>query len=258
LSRVLLPRHPVPPKQAKVYTAVDRRVAVGLVNLSQLAHHGAASPRLGKPKVDALGGADGFHPLDLVQLLDPTLDLTRLGRLVTELADEPLHLLDLVGLVPLSGLELLLPEQLLGLVIVIVAHVQTEAPQLQLRDPVHHAVEKVPVVGDDHHRPLVSREEVLDPLEGLEVQVVGRFVQQEQVRRLEQESAQGDPHSPTARQRGQRGVELVGREAQPAQDRLGARVQAVAAQRLVLVLEVAVAVHEFLGGPVLHLGHFAG
>ena len=113
-------------------------------------------------------------------------------------------------------------------------------------------------MGDDHHRPLVGRQEILDPLERLEVQVVGRFVQQEKVRRLEQEAAQGDAHPPAARQRGQRGVECVRREAQTVQDRLGARLQAVPAQGLVPVLEIAVAVHELVGGSVLRLGHLAG
>ena len=54
-------------------------------------------------------------------------------------------------------------------------------------------IEKIPVVGDDEHRPAEGLEIVLQPLDGIHVQVVGGLVQQQKVGAGEHEPGQVDP-----------------------------------------------------------------
>ncbi len=65
-------------------------------------------------------------------------------------------------------------------------------PPIQFQDPLRHIVQEVAVVGDGDHGAGIVLEMVLHPGHGLGVQVVGRFVQEQDVRLLEQEPAQGN------------------------------------------------------------------
>ena len=65
-----------------------------------------------------------------------------------------------------------------------------------LGDAVADLVEEEAVVGDEDDREGVPREVLLQPVARLDVQVVGRFVEQEHVRLHEEEPGQGDPHLP--------------------------------------------------------------
>ena len=60
----------------------------------------------------------------------------------------------------------------------IVARVHRYAAVLQSRDVVHAGVHKGAVVADNENGALVVRDEAAQPLDALEVQVVGRLVQQ--------------------------------------------------------------------------------
>ena len=83
---------------------------------------------------------------------------------------------------------------------------------VELEDPAGHVVEEVAVVGDRHDGARVVLEELLEPVDALGVEVVGRLVEQQQVRPAEQQPAQGDAAPLATRQRGDVGV--VGRAAQ--------------------------------------------
>jgi len=78
-------------------------------------------------------------------------------------------------------------------------------------------------VGDDHQRARIARQPFFQPDDRVEVEVVGRFVQQHQVGRRHQRLRQRQPHLPAAREARHRIVELCGLEAQAEQQRLGAR-----------------------------------
>ena len=54
-------------------------------------------------------------------------------------------------------------------------------------------VDEVPVVGDEQHRALVCREVPLQPGQGWVVEVVGGLVEQQDVRRGEQQRGQRQP-----------------------------------------------------------------
>ena len=76
----------------------------------------------------------------------------------------------------------------------VVALVGVQMPAVDLADPLGHVVQEVAVVRDGEHRSLVLVEELLEPQDRLGVQVVRRFVQKQQVRRLKQQAA--ERHAP--------------------------------------------------------------
>ena len=68
------------------------------------------------------------------------------------------------------------------------------APAVELEDPAGHVVEEVAVVGDGDDRARVVLQEALEPGHRFRVEVVGRLVEQEQVRGLQQQPA--ERHAP--------------------------------------------------------------
>jgi len=63
---------------------------------------------------------------------------------------------------------------------------------VKLQDPLSNVVEEVTVVRNRNARALVLCQEALEPLDRLGIQVVGRLIQQEEVRTLEQQLAKGN------------------------------------------------------------------
>ena len=94
---------------------------------------------------------------------------------------------------------------------------------------------------DQDHSVRIFDQVRLEPVARLEIQVVRRLVQEQQVRLAEQELRQGDPHLPAARKRLCRPAEIVIREAEALKHRRRFQVDAVAAAEPEPVLEIAVA-----------------
>ena len=61
---------------------------------------------------------------------------------------------------------------------------------IELEDPAGDVVEKVAIVSDGDDRAGVVLQEALEPCDRLGVEVVGRFIEQQQVRRSQQQPAQ--------------------------------------------------------------------
>ena len=61
---------------------------------------------------------------------------------------------------------------------------------VDLANPFCHVVEEIAVVRDGKDRALVAFEELLEPQDGFGIQVVSGLVEQQQVRRLEEQAAQ--------------------------------------------------------------------
>jgi hypothetical protein len=200
-------------------------------------------------------------------------DLLRLGVLVAEAFDEALGLLDLAVLVLLLGGEALEALGLLHLVVVVVARVDDEALAVDLHDAVHDAVHEGAVVADEHDRPVVGAQEALEPRDGLEVQVVGRLVEQQHVGLAQQKLRERDPHEPSARELLGHTGEVALLEAEAHQhgtrlglDRVAAEVLEALSQAPVLLQE-ALLLHRLgllgdvgleLGDAVLERGHLRG
>jgi hypothetical protein len=94
-------------------------------------------------------------------------------------------------------------------------------------------------VAGHHDGARVVAQEALEPQDRLEVEVVGRLVEQQQVGSREQDLGERDPHLPAARQRRDVVRHLIVDEAEAVQDGLGARLELVAAEVLVARLDLA-------------------
>ena len=130
------------------------------------------------------------------------------------------HLAEL-AMAPVALDELLLPGDLLRLGVgvldrprvallalavvgAVVAPERGQAPVAQLPDAGHRRIEEGPVVRRDEERPAAPAEVLLEPLERVEVEVVRRLVEQEEVRIGDDEASQRGAGLLAARDRGRR------------------------------------------------------
>ena len=129
------------------------------------------------------GGRGRPRPrLILLDLLDPRLRLLGLRRLVAEALDEPLHPLDL-RLLALDRLaERDLARRLLGPPGVPGTGEEAAAPRLELEHRGADRLEEPAVVGDEDDGGVEVDQVALEPLERGDVEVVGRLVEQQQLR----------------------------------------------------------------------------
>ena len=100
------------------------------------------------------------------------------------------------------------------------------------------------VVADDENGAVVVGDKAAQPLDALEVQVVGGLVQQQQVGVAQEELCQRNTHLPAAGELGARAFKVGDFEAQAGQDFAGVALELVAAQVLKAVLDLAVLVKE--------------
>ncbi len=153
--------------------------------------------------------------LQPLQCLDPALRLACLGCLGLEAADEAFHVRTL-RLLFLVGLLLL--RQTLGAGAFerrVAAAIEGQLALLQMDDVVDHRVEKVAVVGDQQQRAGIALEPVLEPEDRIQVEVVGRLVQQQEVRRTHQRLRQIQTHAPATGKATDRQRHLFVGKAQP-------------------------------------------
>ena len=166
-----------------------------------------------------LAGSDGLLLLLVLRFaLTPTILHELLGLLlrVAALALQGLELLLLL----LPGLLLLVPLlPFEGLKRVVVAPVVVERPLLRdVQRLVTHRIQEVLVVRHDQYGMLVFLQVIIQPNDGVQVQVIRRLVEHQQNRLHEERPRQGDAHAPAAGKQ-LRGPHLhLRREAQPEQD----------------------------------------
>ena len=196
--------------------------------------------------------------LDLLDLLRRVLVEQLLVGVETRLAlglprarrhADPLELA-LQRLLPL-GLGLLLVRQPLLLLIEpgrVVALPRDAGAAIELENPLGGVVEEVAIVRDGDDRALVFLEEALEPGDRLGVEVVGRLVEQQQVRRLQQQPAQRHAAPLAAGER--RDVGIGRRTAQRVHRQLELRVDLPGVDRVDLVLQAALLLE--------HLVHLLG
>ena len=159
-----------------VGAAVFARIALG--HALELGHDAAAGLGLRERKVDRLFFRRNLDALDLLQFLDAALHLLGLGGLIAEAVDEDFELLDAVALVAVRGCQLLVALRLLGEEFVVVAGVEPEALVPDFGDLVDRDVEEVAVVRDQHEGMRIVLQIFFQPVAGLEIEMVGGFVEQ--------------------------------------------------------------------------------
>ena len=121
---------------------------------------------------------------------------------------------------------------------------------VQFQDPSGHVVQEVTVVRHRDHRPLVLAQVRFQPLDTLGVEVVCRLVQQEDVRLLQQQAAQGHPAAFSAGEVADQGV--VGRAAQRVHRPLELGVDVPAAQVVDFLRQFALALDQRVHLVVVH------
>ena len=163
----------------------------------------------------------------------------------------------LEGLLPLAFRFLLLPEPVLLLLQpggVVPLPGDPLAP-VQLQDPAGDVVEEVAVMGHGDHGARVPLEMVLQPGDGLGVEVVRRFVEEQDVGVLEEEPAEGDPPPLAAGEDLHRG--FARRTAQRVHRHLQAGIEVPGIQVVQFLLDLRLPVEEFVHLLVRHrLGEF--
>jgi len=75
----------------------------------------------------------------------------------------------------------------------VVAFERQTLASFEFEDPLGHVVEEVAVVGDRHDCAGVVAEETFEPVDRLGIEVVRRFVEEQQIGAAEQEAAERDP-----------------------------------------------------------------
>jgi hypothetical protein len=159
-----------------------------------------------------------LDPLHLLQLLDAGLRLGGLRRLGLEPVDEllqvrPLGLL--LGLGRLHEAQLFGPRLFEG---VVVAGVELQLAVRQVQDVGADLVQHLAVVADDQRGRRILLQPRLQPQRAFQIEVVGRFVQQQHVRLGEQRRRKRHAHAPAAREMRHRPVQVLLTEAETDQD----------------------------------------
>ena len=173
---------------------------------------------------------------------------------------EALDELDLLGEHRLLALELrlllLLVERALLLVEFVIARIGGQRAAVDLDDLGDDAVHELAVVRGHQQRAVVALEELLEPDQAFEIEMVRRLVEQHDVGAHEQDAGERHAHLPAARQRADVAVHHLLAEAQAAQHFARAALQRVAVEFLEAMLHLAVALDEALHlvGP-LRIGH---
>ncbi len=207
-------------------------------------HLQPARRRFRQAQASGLGIALGQDDALFIQLVDEFLARLRLGglrRLGAEAVHEPLQLLAVAVLVLLGRLEMAVADLPLLEVVVQTALVARHRAGVHLDRDGGQRAQEVAVVRNEHERPFVRLQELLQPLHGGQVEVVRRLVQEKQVRTRRQDARKLGAHAPAARETHERLLEVFRRETQPAQGDLDARLDVVSAQVLEFRLEFAVA-----------------
>ena len=123
----------------------------------------------------------------------------------------------------------------------------------QLEHRVAHGLEKPAVVRDDHDSGIERLQLALEPLEALDVEVVRRLVQQQQIGIAAERARERRARQLAAGERLQLAVEVLLGKTKPAQDRGGALAPVVAARVFEPRLRLRVAAHGRV--PVFAAGH---
>jgi hypothetical protein len=126
----------------------------------------------------------------------------------------------------------------------VVAFPRDAGAAVELQDPAGDVVEEVAVVRDGDDRAGILLERPFQPGDRLGVEVVGRLVEEQQVRRLQQQAAQRDAAAFAAREPGH--VSVRRRQPEGVHRDLELRVEVPGVAGVDLVLDLRLLVHDLL------------
>ena len=179
--------------------------------------------------------------LDPLDLLEPRLRLLRLRRLVPEPLDEALEPRELLGLT-FGGLRLVqVARGLLAPPHVPGAGEVDRLAALELEHGGRHRFEEPAVVCDEDDRRIERAQHLFQPFERLDVEVVRRLVEEQQVGLRRERARERGARQLAAGEGRERTVEVAFGESEPADDGRGAVAPVVAAGVLEPRLRLGVA-----------------
>ena len=200
-----------------------------------------------------------FYRHHLLQLLHLLLHLHGLGGLIAEALNELAHIGHLLLLV-LVGTQLLLATLLAQDDILAVLHpVVDDVATADLEGAVGYIINKGTVVAHQDHCPTPRGQQLLQPLYRLNVQMVGRLVEQQHVGTAQQDLGQLDAHAPSAGELARGAVEVRAQEAKAHQRALNLGLVALGTQHQVAFVFGGVSLHQrhvvvaLIVGALVHL-----
>ena len=191
-----------------------------ILQLHQRGREGSLGRRQGERRDTLLD--DRRDRLQLGEALHARLGLRRLAGLRAEPVDETLQMGPLgLLLVARGGLQpqLFAPAPF---EIVVPARVEIELALAHMEDGVDRIVQQLAVVADDQSGVRVLLEPGFEPKSALEIEIIGRFVEEEQIRLGKERSRQRDPHPPATGKFRHGTGQVRGREPEAAQNLTGA------------------------------------
>ena len=124
--------------------------------------------------------------LDFFELLLARSRLARLGRVRGKAPHEFLQVGDPVLGFGVRGFDARPRLNRRQHEVVVVAGIDLQLLKIQIRHVGAHLIQEMPIVADDHHGGVVVVERAFQPADRIDVEIVGRFVQQQHVRSREQ------------------------------------------------------------------------
>mmetsp|Transcript_41348 Transcript_41348/g.89614 ORF Transcript_41348/g.89614 Transcript_41348/m.89614 type:complete len:325 (-) Transcript_41348:1341-2315(-) len=169
--------------------------------------------RFREPEVDALHKGRGRINsilVDIFELLGPLLTCLCQGLVALVHFDVFLQLLsplllEIIFFLPVLHFHFLLPHKVRVVAFVAVGH-----PFHCLHNSVAYAVHELSVVGHNNHRQVLLSEILLNPFDCLQVQVICRLVQQQDIRPEHEDLANANPHLPSAAEESHFAIQVVG------------------------------------------------
>ncbi len=192
----------------------NRFVFIRIVCLTQGAYRHHDHPAAGGIREPDVDGApllfrrlDTFH---LIELLDFALHLTRFRCLCTEPGDISLRLLKLFLLIFIGLLAKLFLLFVLPLIIIVIPVIQGYFPMLQSGDMSHHTVQEHTVVTHYPDGAPIVWQIAFQPGDTVDIEMVRRLIQQQDIGCFQQQPGQQCPHLPTAAESVKRIIQLAG------------------------------------------------
>ena len=204
-----------------------QNIAHAIVALCELFETDNSLPalrRLGEFESDLVVLVFQFDALHLVELFHAALHHGGFVGRGTEAVDEALCLRNLALLVGGGTLELLAARSAFAHEERVVAVVKIHPALLKGEGAVGQIVEQPAVVADENDGARISVEIFLKPDHGFDVEMVGRFIQQQHAWLREQEFRQGNAHLPAAAEFVGETVEIRARKPKPREHALDARL----------------------------------
>ena len=156
-----------------------------------------------------------FNAVEPLQRLNTGLDLVGFGRFITETVDEIFCLLNHPLLVLIGGRLLRNPFGSQCNILTVRDFIIMDMSQQDFYRPRSHGIQELSVMGDQEQRTAITLQIILEPLDGFDVQMVSRFVQQQYVRTGKEHLGQFDTHVPSLAERFRAAFQFFRLESKP-------------------------------------------